>query len=61
MAKPIEATPPLRGQDATRILESLQNCATPEEMDRRRQLSMARLANPTVAPIRSSLKYPKPQ
>lgn len=60
MAKPIEATPPLRGKDATRILESLQNCAPPEEIERRRQLSLARLANPTVAPILPSLKYPKP-
>jgi hypothetical protein len=38
----------LRGDDAKRLLVSLKNHASPEEMARRRQISRERLANPTV-------------
>lgn len=41
----------LTGEDAERLLESLQHTASPEEIARRRAISRARLANPTVSPI----------
>lgn len=36
MAKPIEVTPTLYGDDAKRVFESLSVIASPEEMARRR-------------------------
>ena len=38
----------LRGDDAKRLLVSLKNHASPEEINRRRQISRERLANPFV-------------
>jgi hypothetical protein len=38
MARPIEPTPVLRGQDATRLIASLDKFASEAEMDRRREL-----------------------
>ncbi len=38
----------LRGNDAKQLLVSLKNRASPEEINRRRQISRERLANPTV-------------
>lgn len=54
MAKPIEATPTLHGEDAVRLLESLPNVAPPEEIARRRAISRERLAQTTVTGPRSS-------
>ena len=36
MARPIEPTPTLEGQDAERVLKSLESTAPPEEIARRR-------------------------
>ncbi|MCC6807823.1 MAG: hypothetical protein IT381_10385 [Deltaproteobacteria bacterium] len=44
MARPIEPTPTLEGEDAEALLRSLDDVATPEEMDRRVQASKQRLA-----------------
>lgn len=55
MAKPIEATPTLYGDDARRLLESLANVAPPEEIERRRAISRERLAQETVVCPPSSL------
>lgn len=54
MAKPIEATPTLHGEDAVRLLESLPNVASPEEIARRRAISRERLTKTTVAAPRPS-------
>ncbi len=35
MARPIEATPPLYGEDAEELLASLEKTASPEEIERR--------------------------
>ena len=35
MARPIEATPPVEGEDAVRLLRDLENCCSPEESERR--------------------------
>lgn len=51
MAKPIEATPPLFGEDARRLLESLKDCASLDEIARRWEESRARLAQSRVAPF----------
>lgn len=61
MAKPIEATPPLFGEDARRLLESLEDCASPEEISRRREESRARLAQSRVAPFPPSMMASKPR
>ncbi len=37
MARPIEPTPVLYGEDAEQLLESLEHCASPEEMKRRQE------------------------
>lgn len=55
MAKPIEATPPLFGEDARRLLESLKECASPEEIERRRARSRERLAQQEISAPPSSL------
>ena len=55
MAKPIEATPPLFGDDARRLLESLKDCASPEEIERRRARSLERLAQARIIAPPSSL------
>jgi len=34
---PVQASPPVRGEDAEKLLESLEVTASPEEMDRRKQ------------------------
>jgi hypothetical protein len=54
MAKPIEATPPLYGEDARRLLESLKECASPEEIAPRRAESRERLSQSRVAPFPGS-------
>ncbi len=36
MARPIEPTPTLQGEDAERVLKSLESTAPPEEIARRR-------------------------
>lgn len=54
MAKPIEATPTLYGDDAVRLLESLPNVAPPEEIARRRAIARERLAQETVSIPRPS-------
>lgn len=36
MARPIEPTPTLHGEDAKRVLKSLESTASPEEIVRRR-------------------------
>ena len=43
MARPIEPTPPVKGQDAVDLLESLEDVASPEEMAARREASRRRL------------------
>lgn len=48
----------LRGDDAKRLLVSLKNHASPEEMARRRQISRERLANPFVELPTSVLPRP---
>jgi len=48
----------LRGDDAKRLLASLKNHASPEEMARRRQISRERLANPFVELPTSVLPRP---
>ena len=55
MAKPIEATPTLYGDDALRLLESLAVTAPPDEIARRRAVSRARLAQSIVGSPPSSL------
>jgi hypothetical protein len=37
MARPIEPTPPLTGADADRLLEELEQVASPDEIARRRE------------------------
>lgn len=37
MARPIEPTPPIVGDDADRLLEQLADVASPEEIERRRE------------------------
>jgi hypothetical protein len=44
MARPIEATPPLEGEDADRLEEELKNVCSPEEMAIRRANAKAHLA-----------------
>jgi len=55
MAKPIEATPTLYGDDARRLILSLMDVATPEEVARRRAVSRQRLAQSHVIAPPSSL------
>jgi hypothetical protein len=43
MARPIEATKPLKGEDAKALLESLEKGAPADEMARRIEVSKARL------------------
>lgn len=57
MARPIESTPVLYGEDAERLLEELKDCCSPEEMERRIAVSKKRLAEmmrpkgyPKIAP-----------
>lgn len=61
MAKPIEATPSLYGDDARRLLESLNTCASSEEIARRRAESRERLAQTRVAPLHPSCLPTKPR
>lgn len=44
MARPIQATPPIEGEDAERLLRELERVATREEM-RRREEEARRLTN----------------
>jgi len=44
MALPIEPTPPVTGQDAVRLLESLKNLASDEEIQRRQKAAKRSLA-----------------
>ncbi len=44
MARPIAPTPTLRGKDAARLIKSLENVASSEELVRRVAVSKARLA-----------------
>lgn len=59
MAKPIEATPPLYGEDARRLLESLRECAPPDEIARRRAEAHQLLAETRVAPFLPSVRSQK--
>jgi hypothetical protein len=47
MARPIEPTPTLEGEDAERLLESLEHTASPEEIARRRERARAFVAEVT--------------
>ena len=44
MARPIEPTPPLVGEDAARLLAQIAVVATPKEVARRREAARLRLA-----------------
>lgn len=44
MATPIAPTPTVYGQDAVELLESLERCCSPEELERRAQAAMDRLS-----------------
>lgn len=61
MAKPIEATPPLYGDDARRLLESLRDCAPPDEIARRRAEARQLLSDTRVAPFLPSVMSTKPR
>ena len=61
MAKPIEATPPLYGEDARLLIESLKECASAEEIARRRAESRERLSQSRVAPFPPSMMTTKPR
>lgn len=61
MAKPIEATPPLYGEDARRLLEALKECAPPDEIARRRAEARQMLATSQVAPFLPSVLAGKPR
>jgi hypothetical protein len=61
MAKPIEATPPLYGEDARLLIESLKECVSPEEIARRRAESRERLSQSRVAPFPPSMMTTKPR
>ncbi len=53
MARCIEATPPVTGEDADILLDSLESVASPEEIGRRRSVARAFLAGvetPKLAP-----------
>ena len=55
MARPIEPTPPLEGQDAERLLASLKTGASDAEMARRAQSARERIDRMTAP------KSPRPQ
>ena len=48
MARPIESTPPLEGQDAERLLASLKTGASNAEMARRAQSARERIDRMTA-------------
>jgi hypothetical protein len=50
MARPIEATPVLEGEDAERLLRDLERTCTPEEAKRRVQKARELLAKVMVPP-----------
>ncbi|MCC6810050.1 MAG: hypothetical protein IT381_21655 [Deltaproteobacteria bacterium] len=54
MARPIEATPILEGKDAEALLKSLDDVASPAEMERRGEASQRRLDD--MAKRRRALK-----
>lgn len=57
MARPIEATPTLRGRDAKRLLDDLARVCSPEEQARRVQHARKQLAEMTRPKVaRSNVK-----
>lgn len=53
MARPIEATPTLYGEDAEAVLRSLSTTCSPEELERRRSEArrfLASMTKPRVSP-----------
>ena len=45
MARPIESTPVLEGEDAERLLRDLENVCSPEEAKRRMEWAQVQLAD----------------
>lgn len=58
MANLIEATPVLKGEDATNLIKSLSNCCTPEEA--RRRIIWAKVQWEKICRPKKITKSPKP-
>jgi hypothetical protein len=61
MARPIEPTPTLTGDDAERLLNELERIASPEEIARREEAAhrfLAQASSPTGVPLPSSSPEP---
>lgn len=58
-ALPVEATPFLYGSDARKLLDSLRECAPPEEIARRREEARQILASTKVGPFLPSVRSQK--
>lgn len=56
MARPIEATKPLKGQDAAQLIESLKTCASAAVMEERRREADLRLERLVVSSASVSFK-----
>ena len=60
MAKPIEPTPPVSGEDARRLVEAMRDHASPMETERRRSIAREWMTQ-TVLPLLPSSLSPLPR